>query len=539
LTRNRIEVKLHDVPTLHPLLPVDLQEHYRRLGYWEDLTLAEVVRGWAERDPDRLAVTGPRPLTYGELWGSAQGLAATLCEEAQPGEFVLAVLANSWQGVVLSVAASAAGVGLAPLSPRVSPTLAHNVFEQTGARVVVLQADLLDSDEWRGFVESAARRVLLTEGTLEAAAASGAALDQRAWDPGRASLVLSTGGTTGRPKSVVLCENALVWAAREMATACAFTEHDVHVAFGPYGHASGSLFEIYMPLLLGASVLPIARWQPLPVAEAIAQYGGTYCITVGTHMFDLLELDAGTERLLASMRLILSGAGPDHLYEGVERRFGVPVVRCYGLSECMGHAVSPLHDPPDKRLRFDGVAFPGVESRIVDPETGEPVAPGTVGEYVCRAPSFFMGYLGQPELTQARLTSDGLYKTGDLLVEHPGGYLRWEGRMKEIVRRGGLMIDAIELSDLLSEHPQIAEVIVVGAPDARLGERAVAVVVARTNARPRLDDLCAFLSERGLPREVLPEELLFTDSIPRTEFGEFNRGEMRAWVHTRLDGVRA
>jgi acyl-CoA synthetase (AMP-forming)/AMP-acid ligase II len=527
------------VPSPHPLLPVDLQEHYRRVGDWQDVTLAELVRGWAERDPDRPAVTGPRPLTYAELYRSAQGLAATLCEETQPGEFVLAVLSNSWQGVVLSVAASAAGVGLAPLSPRVSPTLAHNVFEQTEARVIVLQADLLGHAEWRGFADSAGCRLLLTDGTLEAAAASGAELEQRAWDPGRASLVLSTGGTTGRPKSVVLCENALVWAAREMAVACGLTERDVHVAFGPYGHASGSLFEVYMPLLLGASVLPIARWRPLPVAETIAEYGGTYCITVGTHMFDLLELEAGTEPLLASMRLILSGAGPDHLYEGVERRFGVPIVRCYGLSECMGHAVSPLRDPPELRLRFDGVVFPGVESRIVDPETGEPVAPGIVGEYVCRAPSFFMGYLGQPELTQSRLTADGLYKTGDLLVEHPGGYLRWEGRMKEIVRRGGLMIDAIELSDLLSEHPQIAEVIVVGTPDARLGERAVAVVVPRADARPALGDLCAYLSERGLPQEVLPEELLLTDSIPRTEFGEFNRGAMREWVQAQLDEVRA
>jgi acyl-CoA synthetase (AMP-forming)/AMP-acid ligase II len=539
LTVSRIEVKLHGVPTPHPLLPAALQEEYRRLGYWEDRTLAEVVSEWAERDPDRVAVTGPEPLTYDELWRSAQGLAATLGEDVQPGEFVLAVLPNSWQGVVLAVAASAAGVGLAPLSPRVSPTLAQNVLDQTGARMIVLHADLLDREGWREFADAAGCRVLLTQGPLEAAAASGVLFEQRAWDPGRASLVLSTGGTTGRPKSVVLSENALVWAAREMAVACEFTERDVHVAFGPYGHASGSLFEVYMPLLLGASVLPIARWRSLAVVEAIAQYGGTYCITVGTHMFDLLELEDGVEPLLASLRLILSGAGPDHLYEGVEERFGVPIVRCYGLSECMGHAVSPVHDPPEHRLRFDGVVFPGVESRIVDAETGEPVTAGTAGEYVCRAPSFFMGYLGQPELTQQRLTPDGLYKTGDLLVEHPGGYLRWEGRIKEIVRRGGLMIDAIELSDLLSEHPLIAEVIVVGAPDARLGERAVAVVVPRTGELPQLDDLCGFLAERGLPQEVLPEALLFTDGIPRTEFGEFNRGEVRAWVLTQLEEVRA
>ena len=239
------------------------------------------------------------------------------------------------------------------------------------------------------------------------------------------------------------------------------------------------------------------------------------------------------------MRLIMSGAGPDHLYEEVEERFGIPIVRCYGLSECMGHAVSPVHDPPELRLRFDGVVFPAVEYRIVDPASGEPVPPGTPGEYVCRAPSFFMGYMKQPELTQSRLTPDGLYRTGDLLAEHlladhDGLYLRWEGRIKEIVRRGGLMIDAIEVSDLLSEHPRIAEAIVVGTPDPRLGERAAAVVVPRPGPRPDLDELCEFLTERGLPKEVLPEELLFTDTIPRTEFGEFNRGEVREWVVRQL-----
>jgi len=219
----------------------------------------------------------------------------------------------------------------------------------------------------------------------------------------------------------------------------------------------------------------------------------------------------------------------------VERRYGVPIVRCYGLSECMGHAVSPLHAPPELRLRFDGVVFPGIENRVIDPETGERLDPGEVGEYVCRGPSFFMGYVGQPELTAARLTTDGFYKTGDLLVEHPGGYLRWEGRIKEIVRRGGLMIDVIELSDLLSEHPDIAEVIVVGAPDPRLGERAVVVVVPRPGSEPELSALCEVLTDRGIPAESLPEELLVVDEIPRTEFGEFNRGAVRTWVAKQLE----
>ena len=270
----------------HPLLPAELQRTYRERRDWEDRTLAEIVRDWAERDPARLAITGPQPFTYEELWRASRRLAGTLADRVAPGEFVLAVLSNSWQGIALSVAGSIAGVGLAPLSARVAPTLALNVAEQVGVRGVVLQAGLLEREGWEDAVAALRERVgdgpvLLTDGTFEEAARSGREIDQRGWDPGRGCLVLSTGGTTGRPKSVLLYENALVWAAREMCVACEFTERDVHVAFGPYGHASGSLFEIYMPLLVGAASLPIARWRPLPVAEAIAAYGGTYCITVG------------------------------------------------------------------------------------------------------------------------------------------------------------------------------------------------------------------------------------------------------------------
>lgn len=518
----------------HPLLPPQLQVRFRELGYWEDLTLAEAVRDWAERDPQRVAITGPDPLSYGALWEAARRLAGSLAD-AEPGGFILAVLPNCSEGVVLSVACSIAGLGLAPLSTRVSADLALNVADQVGACRLILHADLLKRPEWAAVNEARPGQMVTTGAPFEEAISVGPAIDQRAWDPGRGCLVLSTGGTTGVPKSVLLAENGMVWAAKAMATACEFTERDVHVAFGPYGHASGSLFEVYMPLLLGASVLPLGRWRAAPVLEAIAEYGGTYCITVGTHMFDLLELEPGHEHHLSSMRTILSGAGPDHLYEEVERRYGVPIVRCYGLSECMGHAVSPLHDPPELRLRFDGVAFPGIENRVIDPNTGERLDPGMIGEYVCRGPSFFMGYVGQPELTAARLTPDGFYKTGDLLVERPGGYLRWEGRIKEIVRRGGLMIDVIELSDLLSEHPDIAEVIVVGAPDPRLGERAVAVVVPRPGCEPELSALCEVLTDRGIPAESLPEELLIVDEIPRTEFGEFNRGAVRTWVAKQLE----
>jgi len=538
--------------SLHPLLPLALQADYRRLGFWEGLTLAEVVADRAARTSGRFAIVGPEPLTYAELWARARRLAGTLAEAGmQPGEFLIAVQSNSWQSIVLSVAASIAGVALAPLSARVSPTQAVNVFDQLDGRGFVLESDLLPSADWRAAYAGLHKRlrgraVMLrgeppaalpdyrAEPTLENACAHGPEISQRAHDPGRPALVLSTGGSTGVPKSVVHCENTLIYAARRFGAGTEMTERDVHVAFGPCGHASGSLFEVHMPLLFGAPILPNARFKAPAIAGAIARYGGTYCITVGTHVFDLLALEAGVEPLFRTMRLVVSGAGPDHLFEDAERRFGFKVVRDYGLSECLGHAPGRPGDPARVRLHKDGVPFAGIERRIFDPSSGEALPLGNAGEYVVRGPSMFMGYHGQPELTRAALTDDGFYRTGDLMVETEDGYITYGGRIKDVIRRGGLQIDLIEMEKMLSEHPKVGEAVVVGEPHPRLGEQAVMVIIPKREAEaPEFHELAAHLLSCGLAKECLPERLVLTRALPRTEWGKFNRVELKKWLASR------
>jgi acyl-CoA synthetase (AMP-forming)/AMP-acid ligase II len=537
-------------PSSHPLLPAHVQASYRTLGHWADITVAEVVDDWARREPERPAVVGDVALSYGQLWGRASRLAGTLAAAGlEPGEFMLAVLPNCWQGAVLAVATSIAGVALSPLSARVSPTLALNIFDQVGARGVVLHSDLLEREEWQEALRVLGHRpetrAVMISGDMGATAADGAppfvVLEQaaaegphcalRAVDPGRPSLVLSTGGTTGRPKSVVHCDNTLLYAAREYARATEFSDRDVVVAFGPYGHATGSVFEMFMPLIHGARLQPNPRWRAQAIAQAVARWGGTFCITVGTHMYDLLSLPAGAESLLGSMRVVASGAGAPHLFADAERRFGFTVVRGYGLSECLGHARARPSDPPEQRLRDEGTPYPGVECRLVDPDSGEPVSPGAAGEYLCRAPSLFMGYHGQPDLTASAITEDGFYRTGDLMVRDTAGRLKWAGRLKDVIRRGGLQIDVIEMESILAEHPKVAEVAVVGEADPRMGERAVAVVVpAADEQAPELDELTDYLLGRGMSKESLPERLLTRASLPLTERGKIQRAALKSWV---------
>jgi acyl-coenzyme A synthetase/AMP-(fatty) acid ligase len=527
----------------HPLLPREVQDEFRRLGYWGETTLADIVDGWARRDPDRIAITGPRQLTYGELWDQARRLGGTLQQQGlRPREFLLAVLPTSWQGVVLEVAASVVGAAIAPRSAHASPAVAVNTFAQLDARGLVIQSDLLDKPEWREALATMSAhlegRPVLVQGdadrslpTLEDAAATGPLADKVPHDPCQPCLVLSTGGTTGHPKSILHCSETLVYAVRHFALACDFTERDVHVAFAPYGHAGGSVFEIYMPLLVGASILPLNRWRPQPVAEAIHRWGGTFFITMGTHIFDLLSLGRDGRSLLEPVRLVTSGAGPDSLFEQGEEKLGFPIVRVYGCGECPGHAIGRLDDPPEIRLRQDGIPFPGLETRIVDTVTGEPVADGAPGEYQVRGPNLFMGYAGSPDLTAAAVTRDGFYRSGDLLVRSPEGYVNWSGRTKDIIRRAGLQIDPVEMETMLVAHELISMVVVVGEPHPRLGERAVVVAVPSSpDEPPTLDSLCAYLVAKGLPKQSLPERLILTDDIPRTELGKYHRAEVKRRV---------
>lgn len=524
----------------HPLLPAELQAEYRRRGDWEGITLAQIVEQRAEAHPDRPAVVGPQPLTYGELWEQARRVAGALQDSGlEPGEFLVAVMSNCTEGLVLEVAASIAAAIFAPRSPHMSPAEAVNLFAQLDARGLILQRSVLEKEGWAETFGQLRQRLqgapVWIHGetvdalpTLAQAIEQGRAIDPVEQDPGHPCLVLATGGTTGMPKSVMHCSETLVYAARNFGRAIGYSADDVHVAIAPYGHAGGSVFEMYMPLLHGAAVLPIAHWKPREVVDAIERYGGTFFIAMGTHVYDLLALEPSAARQLRSIRCIATGAGPQEIFVRCDDEL-VPVVRVYGLSEAVGHALGRLDDPAQVRALQDGIPFEGMDWRIVDPQ-GNPVAPGTIGEYQCRGPNMFMGYYGQDDATAQAVTEDGYYRTGDLMVLSPEGYVSWTGRTKDIIRRGGLQIDPIEIEGMLSRHPQIATVAVVGQPDMRLGERAVIVAVPEAGERADLQDLCAYLQREGLPKRSLPERLVYVDDLPRTGVGKVHRVKVRNMI---------
>jgi acyl-CoA synthetase (AMP-forming)/AMP-acid ligase II len=524
-------------PSAHPLLPPELQAYYRDSGLWQDTNLMQILAEQARRAPEAPLYAGDDPKTYAEVAGEARRFAAFLLERGVGvADTVVAPLISGWEATAVVAAVSCIGARLAPLPSRASRSQLLGLVDATGAAAVVISGRVLARGDWKdtlAAVEAKAprlRALVLTDAAHAPAWATGlpdlSALSSgfepaevRQTDTGAPFLLLSTGGTTGPSKVVMHAENAAVYAATQYARRCELSPQDRMLSAGPFGHASGTVFTLYAPIIAGAAVLPAGRWDAVQVSRDVQRYGVTWCLLSGTHIYDMLQLDDEHAAIWSSVRGLSAGSGSDERYTAAERRFGFRIRRMYGLTECMGHALMPTDAPEDVRMVRDGLPFTGTECFI---DGG-----GDTGEYLVRGPSLMLGYLGRPELTAETVTSDGFLRTGDVMSVDDNGYVRYVGRLKDVIRRGGINIDPLELERLLIQHPDVDDVTVVGMPHPRLGEQAVAVIVTRAGTEPALADLTALLAERDVPRQSHPERVVIVDDLPKTEFGKHNKAMVK------------
>ena len=393
---------------------------------------------------------------------------------------------------------------------------------------VLLLADAPDAPGWA------------VEGipALESAAAGSPSAEFPAVDGGSVGLLLSTGGTTGAAKLVAHRHTGVAYAARQYAEAIGLKGDDRVLQVGPFGHASGTIFTLYTPILAGAAIVPLAAWSPSEFAAAAERTKATWTLLSGTHVHDLLTLPSAAEAALGSLRGMSAGSGSDLLFGEAERRFGIIIRRMYGLTECLGNSIMPADTPGADRMTRDGLAFAGTEHRVVSVGGVEPVSPGEPGEMLVRGPSLFSGYHGRPELTSDVVDKDGWFRTGDLMEMDGQGFIKYVGRLKDVIRRGGVNIDPLEVERALVTHPAIADVAVVGMPDDRLGERPAAVVVTAGRAKaPTLADLLSYLAQREVPPAARPEFIFTVDALPKTEFGKHDKVALRALL-SRLPPAR-
>ena len=355
-----------------------------------------------------------------------------------------------------------------------------------------------------------------------------------------AAAMCYTSGTTGHPKGVVYSHrsNMLHSLVALSADALGVRERDVVLPIVPMFHANAWGLP-YACLLAGAEmVLPGRDLTPPALLEALIERRVTLAGGVPSIWTALLEpLAAARERLHLERLLCGGSAVPPALQAAYRERVGVPIVQAWGMTETspLGTICRTLSrhqelepDQRARRLATQGRAVPLVELRLVGEEGQElPWDGRAVGEVEVRGPWIASGYYRLEDC--AERFRDGWLRTGDVASVDPEGYLRICDRTKDLVKSGGEWISSVELEGHLMAHPQVAEAAVIAVAHERWGERPLACVVPRPEARGRLspDELLEFLRPR-VARWWLPDQVVFLDEVPKTSVGKFDKKALRA-----------
>jgi fatty-acyl-CoA synthase len=497
-----------------------------------DTTIGGVLRAAAERAPDQPALIAGdprpelrRPWTYRELLAEAERAAHALLARFQLGDRVAVWSANCPEWVLLEFAAGLAGLTLVPVNPAYQAEELALVLGQSGARGIFLAADH-QGRQLPPVLASVRDRLpelreVIPLGDWDAFCASGPGGGPLPGvDPGDPAQILFTSGTTGRPKGAVLTHRGLTNNAR--------------LAFDGYGARPGEAVVHSMPLFhvagCGHLTLGLAQsgcvhvivphFDPALTFELIETYRGVIIGGVATMLTALLAHPARTRRDLSSVRYALSGgaAVPAELARRVEATFGVPFMITFGQTESScSITATRADDAPDDRVETLGRPLPQTEVKIIDVRTGQPVPPGTPGEICARGYLVMQGYLGDPAATAAAIDPDGWLHTGDLGSMDARGYCRIEGRLKDMIIRGGENIYPAEIEAVLLSHPAVTAAAVVGIPDRFWGEVVAAAVI--TSADTDEAELAAFCRAR-LAAYKVPVRWLFTSAFPLTGTGK-------------------
>jgi acyl-CoA synthetase (AMP-forming)/AMP-acid ligase II len=335
-----------------------------------------------------------------------------------------------------------------------------------------------------------------------------------------------TSGTTSDPKGVIHDHRTLLSELRHMKQWV--TPGRPMLMGSPVTHSTGMLGAVLGPLATGSNIHLIDRWDPGHALEVMLEAGIGAGSGASVFLASLLDHPGFTPAHAARMQQVGLGGAPVPVALGERAAsHGIAIIRAYGSTEHPSTTGCTYEDSADRRHRTDGRALAGVELRLVD-ESGAEVPRGQPGEILSRGPDLCLGYT-DPALTAAAFDEQGWYRSGDIGVLDEQGFLTITDRVKDIIIRGGENISAAEVEGALQTLPGVAEVAVVAAPDARLGEHACAVVRMLPGAAPvSLGDLTAHLAAAGLARQKWPEELRLVNDFPRTASGKIRKVDLRA-----------
>jgi malonyl-CoA/methylmalonyl-CoA synthetase len=477
-------------------------------------SLPAAWRRLASEEPDRPALwaEGPGWRTRGDLEAAGARVAGRLARAGlAAGDRVLVSAATSMDLVVAYLGAVRMGLVVVPANTAYREReLAHIVADARPRAAVV------DDPRRGGWARRAAGGDLLVTGP-EVDLPDGDPPPLDGTHPGDPALLCYTSGTTGAPKGAVLAHGNLLASAEALRLAWRWTPEDRLVLALPLFHIHGLGVGLHGTLLAGASAVLLPRFDVGAVLDAARDHQATLFFGVPTMYTRLADSPRADE--LGRLRLCVSGSAPlpGTVFERLAANAGQRVLERYGMTETVMNVSNPCDG--ERRPGTVGLPLPGVELRL---------AGGDDGEILLRGPNVFSGYWENPEATAEAFGPDGWFHTGDLGSFDERGYLRIEGRSKELIITGGFNVHPREVEELLLEHPGVAEAAVVGTPSEEWGEEVTAYIVPADPADPPgREELLAFAAERlaGFKR---PRALHYVEALPRNALGKVLKHELRS-----------
>ena len=517
-------------------------------GDWRDVTLLHHLTRAVATTPDKTAVVAIRTdgvegrsetrLSYRQLDDLADRAAAGLAARGVgQGDTVSFQLPNWWEFTVLHLACLKLGAESNPQMVIFRERALSFMLDLAETSVLVVPARFRGFD-YAGMAGNLRARLprlrhVFTAGGSGAGAEpfeallAGAPL-ARATDLGADDVIqlLYTSGTTGEPKGVLHTSNTMLSNLVPFADRLGLGADDVIHMPSPMAHQLGFMYGLVLPVMLGATAVLQDVFTAPEMARQIIQEGASFTMGATPFLNDLTEHVAASGAGTPSLKVFVSAGAPipRALVTRARPTLGAAVISAWGMSENGAVTTTRLDDPEEKATTTDGLALPGMAVRVIDAE-GAVLPAGAEGRLQVRGCSNFAGYLKRPELDNT--DADGWFDTGDLARMDGEGYIRIAGRSKDIIIRGGENIPVVEVENLLYRHPAIAEVAIVGYPDARLGERACAFVKLRDGAELSFADMVAFLADQQMARQYIPERLEIMDALPRTPSGKIQKFRLR------------
>ena len=521
----------------------------RATGLWLDLTVDDLLSRAIAQAPDKPALVAYRAdagwdapvrrISHAELGALVDKAAGSLrARGIGPGDVVAIMLPNWWEFVVAAYACNRLGAIPNPLM---------HIFRERELRFMLKFADtkaIFVPQSFRGFdfpamlaglraELPALQHVIVAGGTgpdsfdamLTGEAAPVTVSQGHRIDPTEPCVLMYTSGTTGEPKGVMHCFNTLVACTNALAGRFGHTTDDVHIGAAPFGHMTGYAAIMLQGLSRASTVVLQDVWDGAAATGIMVREGVTHMAGATPFLADICRVVTEGAPAPALRTFLCGGAQiPPVVIENARKLLGLNVSSLWGMTEGLSGSLTEPERAAEKSASTDGRAVEGVELLIAD-ENLNPMPTGKTGRLYFRGTQQFIGYYKRPGLCGRG--PEGWFDTGDLAYMDAEGYIRIDGRSKDILIRGGENVPVVEIEGLLYRHPAVQDAAIVGYPDDRMGEKGCAFVVLKPGQTFGFADMQAWMDQHGAAKQYWPEQLEVIAAMPRTASGKIQKFVLR------------